>query len=466
MVKNNILDYEQAEDKMQSIAQNGIIKELEPLASTTFGLPIRHFTVGNGSKDIVITGTTHGSEIISADFVIKLMDDIDKNTTNWEQVLDNFKIHFVPILNPEGYLISTSAIRKLIPEDMSQDEAEKICKEYYKIYRSDTTDPDLENNLKRHQTFFEGIDYNCIPDKYERIKNKVKDILEKYPDLPKWCLHIWSSNANGIDIQANSKFNPQIKQILNGESLYMKPVRFNNIDVSHPGPLNCPFDKNSTGEFKIEPETQAISNLLDELHSQDKLFAYLNYHSTGGMIFQRPATPPEELNISQDDIAKKEIQNYMFARLYSHKTYKNRGIDEDGIDKKEKTPYTIQKGKENTTSSNDLFRLLYPQDLLIELSPMGGNPIAPYGDLDGNYANSINSNLDAVKHTLKTAGSIKMISENFYKNIQCLKDKGDYEQVTSALDMIYNEFSRRFNTNETVKTNNLNRKDTSEENER
>lgn len=441
---NNILDYEQAEDKMQEIARKETIKELKPLAYTTFSLPIRHFITGQGNQDIVITGATHGSEIISTDFVIKLMENINQNPSNWEQILNNYKLHFIPILNPEGYLISTSAIRKLIPRNMSQDEAEKICKEYYKIYRLDTTDPDKDNNYKRYQKFFEGISYDSIPEKYCAIRENVKKIFKKYPDLPQWCLHIWNSNANGIDIQANSRYNPQVEEILNGNSIYMKPVRFNNINCSHPGPLNCPFDKEKANQFNIEPETLALSDLLANLHAQNRLFAYLNYHSTGGMIFQRPAIPPEELKICKEDISKKQIENYMFARLYSHKTYKNRGIDIDGIDKKDKTPYTIQKGLENTTSTNDLFRLLYPQDLLIELSPMGGNPLAPYGDINGNYSNCMNSNLDAVKHTLKTASTIKIISENFYKSIQCLKDNNDYDQITSTLDMIYKEFSKRY----------------------
>ena len=40
---NNILDFEQAEDKMQQIAQQGTIEEIEPLAITKCNLPIRHF---------------------------------------------------------------------------------------------------------------------------------------------------------------------------------------------------------------------------------------------------------------------------------------------------------------------------------------------------------------------------------------------------------------------------------------
>ena len=48
------------------------------------------------------------------------MIDIKNNDKEWKNVLKEFKIHLVPILNPEGYFISSCAIRKLIPRDMTQ----------------------------------------------------------------------------------------------------------------------------------------------------------------------------------------------------------------------------------------------------------------------------------------------------------------------------------------------------------
>lgn len=288
---------------------------------------------------------------------------------------------------------------------------------------------------------FEGIDYTCIPEKYALIRNSVKNIFEKYSDLPKWCLHIWNANGNGIDIQANSKYNPQISRILQDETVYMNSLRHNNINISHPGPINCPFDKEKG--FKDENETVAISNLLEKLNKEGKLFAYLNYHSTGGLIFQRPAIIPKNFNISQDEILKKEVINYMFAKLYSDKTYKNIGIDEEGKDKKENSKYIIKTQNTTATSSNDLFRIMYPQDLLIELSGMGGNPLGPYGDIKGNYTNAIKSNLDAVKYTLELATMVQIIAENSYKTIKKLNNNGNYNKVIEVEDIIYQEFSKR-----------------------
>ena len=475
MKKNNILDYEQVEKKLQKIIKEGIIKETENLGKTEHGLPIKHYIVGEGNNDIVITGATHGSEIITTDFVIKLMQEISNKNDNWKNVLKNFKIHFIPMLNPEGYLIATSAIRKLIPREMLQDDAEKICKQYYIAYKEDdnieinkqkliSEDDRNSNDSKKHQEMFEGIDYTCIPEKYETVRNSVKEIFEKYPDLPKWCLHIWSANGNGVDIQANSKYNPKISKIKQDEIIYMNSLRHNNIDISHPGPINCPFDKEKG--FKIEKETAAISNLLDSLNKDGKLFAYLNYHSTGGIIFQRPAILPENINISQDEMAKKEIINYMFAKLYSDKTYKNVGIDEEGKDRKEISKYTISTQNASATSSNDIFRIMYPQDLLIELSGMGGNPIGPYGDIKGNYTNAIKSNLDAVKYTLNVASIAQIIAEASHKIMKKLKDREDYNKVIELEDMIYQEFSKKVEQLDKIEKDKYNKKGKNEDYDR
>lgn len=441
MGKNRIIDYKQAQDKLNLFKNTKIIKEQDPLAITQYGLPIRYFISGHGNEDIVITGATHGGEIISADFVMKIMEDIENKPEEWKQILDNYTIHLIPMLNPEGYLISTSAIRKLIPESMPEEEAEKICKKYYFEYRKDSTEPLPPETLKRHQSMFEGIDYTCIPDEYKELKESVKSIFEKYPDLPKNCVHTWIANGNGVDIQANTQYNPKISRINQGETLYMNVARYNNIDYSHPGPMNCPFDKERG--FKPEIETKAIDDLLNNLKSKGTLFGYLNLHSTGGEIYQRPSNIPEGINLSEEELAKKEIQNYMLSNTYRDKTYKNTGKNDDGTDKKDTTKYTIRTNKADATSSNDIFRLKYPLDLLVELSPMGGNPIAPYGDIKGNYANVINSNLNAIKYYLQVGSLSKMVADSFYENIKALKDKDDYTQVTSALDMIYKEFAKR-----------------------
>ena len=54
-VKNNILDYEQVNEILDNLVEDKTFIELNDLGNTEYGLPIRHFTIGNGNNDIVIT---------------------------------------------------------------------------------------------------------------------------------------------------------------------------------------------------------------------------------------------------------------------------------------------------------------------------------------------------------------------------------------------------------------------------
>lgn len=458
MLKNKILDYEQVLEQLDKITKKGVIRKADNIGISEYGLSIEQYIVGNGKKHIVITGATHGCEIITTDFILNLMNDISDKNSEWEQALKDFTIHFIPMLNPEGYLISTSAIRAIIPKDMPSDVAEKVCKEYYEYYRSDDI---TDSKIKKHQKMFANIDYTCIPENYPEIRASVKRIFELYPDLPNGCLQTWSANANGIDIQANSEFNPANVKINNGEEIYMKAKRSNNINIAHPGPINCPFDKNK-GAFSQESETKAISNLLENLHKNQELFAYLNYHSTGGMIFQRPAIKPEKLDVPQEQILEKELFNYLSARTYADKTIRDKQKNESyriyptglpAIKSRsdiQNAPETNRKiNNSPATSINDIFRLKYPLDLLIELSAMGGNPIGPYGDIKGNYKNVMESNISAVKQLLENATIIKMVSEECAKVFLKLGNKvidpdGEQYQIKAKLlDHIYIELMER-----------------------
>lgn len=456
MQKNKILDYDQVIEELKKISKNNIFSNND-IGITSHGLPITQYVVGNGSRHVVITGATHGSEIITTDFVINLMKDIEKKYTNWNKNLENYTIHFIPILNPEGYLISTSAIRTLIPRDMPLEDAEKLCKQYYLNFKAD----DLSNSkLKKHQQVFENADYTCIPEKYSSIRESVKNIFDKYTDLPKGCLATWSSNGNGIDIQANTKYNPTVDEINDGFDIYMTPRRYNNINISHPGPINCPFDA-SVGDFKYENETLAILNLLDSLNKENKLFAYLNYHSTGGVIYQRPSVKPLGLNVSSSQIVRNEIFNYLCSRMYADKTIKDKNTDssyfinpfgESDINTKLDVINDVDSKRNivnsKATSTNDIFRLQYPLDLLIELSPMSGNPIGPYGDIDGNYNNVISSNMSAVKQLFEYAPLLSKITdecEKFFSrlNTSNISDDRRYDIQSRLLDYAYVELMEK-----------------------
>ena len=60
--------------------------------------------------------------------------------------------------------------------------------------------------------------------------------------------------------------------------------------------------------------------------------------------------------------------------------------------------------------------------------------------------NTINSNLDAIKYTLKVASIAQMISESAYQVIKKFEGKVEYQEVTEVQDIIYKEFSKKIKT--------------------
>ena len=97
---------------------------------TEYNYPFETITIGNGEKDIFIVGGTHGSEVISVDFILQLIKSIpdfiefDSNT---------YKLIIVPLQNPEGFDVSTSTYAKI-----DNSEFKNKSYEYYKKYRIDS----------------------------------------------------------------------------------------------------------------------------------------------------------------------------------------------------------------------------------------------------------------------------------------------------------------------------------------
>lgn len=362
-----ILDYNEVNKILDSF-NNTIVKENEPLNYTENAkLPIRYFTLGNGNKHIVVTAAWHSNEIITTSFVIELMQYLVNNNYQF----NNLKIHFIPILNPEGYLINTSAIKRKLPSK----NITKYCYEYYKNFKYDALNPN--NKVKLHQLMFKDIDYTCIDNEYFILRDKVQDILSNHP---KGSIIDWSSNGNGIDLNSNT-VNKLVSQ-----NEYNKQATYNNIRLDIPSPIGYPGN-NKDINFTQEIEILSLKNLLESL--KDNIYGYFNYHSIGGIIYNRPE--------SNDNFIT--LYNYLLSKYYQ--TYTN---------------YKVIRNKSNIiTSVNDTLRIKYLGNLLIELSPMMGNPIGVYGDIN-NYNNTINSNIKSFINTLYSIDEILSTTNNLLNN--------------------------------------------------
>lgn len=390
-----ILDYETCQKIMDSY--KGIITEREPIGWTANEkLPIRHFTLGSGPKQVVVTGGQHANEIITVTFVLNLMSYLVKNNI----VFEDLTIHFIPMLNPEGYVVISSAIKERLGKNSTDSEKIKFCFDYYKAFRNDTINRD--NPFKQHQKIFEEINNNSIKG-YSILKDSVGEILIHHP---KGSIIDWASNGNGIDLNANTKINIKKEGTLN------KTIAYNNIRADIPSPIGHPGN-NQSKNFTQEIEIISLENLLKSL--KNNCVAFLNYHSVGGLIYQRPENNDRFIT----------NYNYLLSKFYQEHTIKNNGN------------YDIKKGQSGkVTSVNDELRLKYPGDILIELSPMGGNPIGPFGD-PNNIKNTIESNIYSFIYTMSNLDKITLLTN------KSLEDSAtSTEEIYKDIDKLYEQNKR------------------------
>lgn len=390
-----ILDYETCQKIMDSY--KGIITEREPIGWTANEkLPIRHFTLGSGPKQVVVTGGQHANEIITVTFIIELMNYLSKNNI----VFEDLTIHFIPMLNPEGYVVISSAIKEKLGKNSTDSEKIRFCFDYYKAFRNDTINKD--NPFKQHQKLFEEINSSSIRG-HNILKDAVGEILIPHP---KGSIIDWASNGNGIDLNSNTAVNIKKDKELN------KSAAYNNLRLDIPSPIGHPGN-NQSKNFTQEVEVISLQQLLDKLKNSCTMF--LNYHSVGGLIYQRPENDDKFIT----------SYNYILSKFYQENTIKNA------------SKYDIVKGQSGRAISvNDQLRQKYPGNILVELSPMGGNPIGPFGD-PNNIKNTIESNIYSFIYTMSNLDKITLLTK------KSLEDSAtSTEEIYIDIDKLYEQNKR------------------------
>lgn len=127
-MENLIKNYKQVQEKLKKIVSLEKVKKEEPIGYTTFGFPIEHYSLGEGKKHIILEAGVHGCEIITVDFLLQLMEEMSNGKDDKKWNTKEYKFHFFPLMNPEGYIISTSAIQALFPKDADFMTLEKFVK--------------------------------------------------------------------------------------------------------------------------------------------------------------------------------------------------------------------------------------------------------------------------------------------------------------------------------------------------
>ncbi|MEG2348387.1 MAG: M14 family zinc carboxypeptidase [Clostridia bacterium] len=373
-VKDYIITYEKFNNYLNTLLKKNKSKFIKdfPIGITSFGYTIDHYKIGNGKNHVIVLGATHGTEIITSYFVLEMISTLLEDTTLYLNLSKNFTFHFIPILNPEGYIISTSCLPFNF-KDYSINEIEKISSKYLKKYNID--DNLASKNMKVPKLHREVLKASTSFINNTALQKEV-DIILKKCKLGGNVTPTWSANGKGIDINSNSIH--KFKEITAlRKSQKFAPLRYNDIPVTNPSPMSYPGF--STFEKRC-PENLALYKFIDTLFNynlnysvKDKLVAIFSYHATGGQIYGFPDNKYSSL--SQISLHLNSMNVYSKYTGYS------------------KINETLKYG------IMDFYRIVLDDVLCltIELSKKNGNPIGPLSNIEDFNKDIINNKLAIFK---------------------------------------------------------------------
>ena len=377
-----ILDYDEMNEILDGLDSN-VIKKEKPIGYTYFGYPIDHFVYGHGKYHVIITGGTHSSELISNVFVIRFMEKLCNKEINIDDNL--YTIHFIPIVNPEGTIIVTSAIRSLIPRSISDEEEQTYCLTYYRnsYIEGEYANKYGDRDCKLQQMMFRYATPNILDDRHKLLKDYLNKLF-KENNLPIGCMINWSSNGRGVDLNSNIESSSFIDRVSNGEKIYAN-LHLNNIRRDKLGPLGCPYFKKG----EIEKENESLLNFYNEIKNKYDYIGSFIYHSCGNIVYYLGGAKEKNpwVYLTKED----EDDNYKVAKAYADKA----GYKLDGL--------------EIYTTMDSKLKSLFPVTLLIELGSVRATPLSQFMDLDLDgsfssfkrvYSNIIEENTLAILNAL------------------------------------------------------------------
>ena len=378
-----ILDYDEMNEILNNL-DSKVIKKEKPIGYTYFGYPINHFVYGHGRYHVIITGGTHSAELISNVFVIRFMEKLCNKEIDIDE--DLYTLHFIPIVNPEGTIIVTSAIRTLIPRNISEEEEQTFCLTYYRNshIEGDYVSKYGDKGEKLQQLMFRHAMPDILDDKHKELKDYLNKLF-KDNSLPRGCMINWSSNGRGVDLNSNIECGKFIDRVASGEEIYAK-VHLNNIRRDKLGPVGCPY---FSKKGEIEKENEALFDFYNDIKNNYDLIGSFIYHSCGNIVYYLGLSKEENpwVLLSEED----ENRNYQVAKVYGDSA----GYKIDGI--------------EIYTTMDSKLKSFFPVTLLVELGGVRATPLSQFMDLDlagssdsfkNVYSKIIKVNSEAIINTL------------------------------------------------------------------
>ena len=354
------------------------LKKEPTLCYSSFGYPLNSYNIGTGTKHVVILSNTHGCEIVTSLFVLEFILTIILSDNLYYYFSKKYTFHFIPLLNPEGFIISSSQVYFNL-KNLNNYEIEEISQKYLNAYNLD--DKIALKNVKKEKLYKNILKTSCnLIDNTSMIKC-VNNILINC-NLDSRILPVWSANGLGYDPNSNSLHKFCEMKFLRSKWKCSK-LRYNDIPVTIPSPMSYPGSKPLDN---CCPENVFLYKYLTNLYfnlpkCNSKLIAIFSYHSTGGEIYGYP----DKCISSKDNI---KLHN-LAMDTYSNETGYIK-IDEE-------LKYGVM----------DYYRAYFENvvSLTIELSKLNGNPIGPFSNLNEIF-NEFCSNKKAILKTIESISKI------------------------------------------------------------
>ena len=443
---------------------NSIYKE-PSLGKTKCGFSIEHYRVGNGPIRLVYAAGLGGNEIIGVDFVITLMENIAKGNGVFKDFDPSvYTIDFLPCLNPEGYFTTTYAI-KSVTKDMDDNALAKFCTMYQKAFHKDDENVlvvnkcieevlknvnDIENSnrlsdmfwrlygkndicyedllnflsinvhyddiegcikkvlnkwkfdidfkissTKWHYRLFNNVNLDCIPsldNKHNNLKESLASLYEKC-NAPFESLACFNANSNGVDLDKNSIINyEKMRSLRSKQSVVYGYGRDNSLLISEPSPIGCPnYDMDA--DFKFEPELIALLKFIDSI---DNCNLFMFCGGSGNSLYVYPYDLDSIIDLDDKNKKMRYFSNSKLATSYANEVG-NSLEKSTSINK----PCKVSSYNGVIDGVKDAIRFKSNSTMLLQISSFGGNPIAPYKDIDLYKANMI-SHLCACKRLMSS----------------------------------------------------------------
>ena len=312
-----------------------------------------------------------------------------KNLSN-NDLMGNGILYFISKINGIEDDISNNFVLKNLIINICKNVYDNYDNSYLKSFmlflvehfdKSECLDLIDTNITKFHQDMFKNLSFkfnNYNLDEY------IKMYYDVY-NYPVGSLITYDANGLGINLNANQPNNPGIAAYRDN-IVYMAGGARNNLRKYTPGPVGTAYcDKFN---FDYACENKYLYNIINKSYKENKLSGVFLFHGTGGLIYYQPNA--NEMN--SNDYNSFYNYNYDISSIYNSIT-----------------SYKLVNSTE-FIGYGDLLRKTFPGVLMIELSLMGGNPLAPYGDINNIYR-TYNENLKAFDDVLAYMSKCNVINK-------------------------------------------------------